>query len=105
MAHEITVTRNPDRNRYEATFAGDSTVAGFVDYQETHELVALTHTEVDAAFEGRGVANALARAALDDVRARDHKALVICPFILGWLRRHPEYRDLLYSAAPSAGRR
>ncbi|WP_420813971.1 hypothetical protein [Phytoactinopolyspora endophytica] len=25
---------------------------------------------------------------------------MICPFILGWLRHHPEYRDLLYRAPP-----
>ncbi|MFC5856218.1 hypothetical protein ACFPZI_31960 [Streptomyces chlorus] len=29
------------------------------------------------------------------------KALAICPYIISWLRNHPEYRDLLYNAAPS----
>ncbi|QCX27796.1 GNAT family N-acetyltransferase [Nocardioides jishulii] len=105
MAHDIKVTRNPDRNRYEATFDGESTVAGFVDYQETHELIVLTHTEVDPTFEGRGVANSLARAALDDVRQRGLKALVTCPFIIRWLRGHPEYRELLHNATPTAGGR
>ena len=23
---------------------------------------------------------------------------MVCPFVLGWLRRHPEYRDLLFNA-------
>ena len=72
-----------------------------IDYQETSELVVLTHTEVDPSFEGRGVGSALARAALDDVRERQLKALVICPFILSWLRRHPEYVDVLFNAPPS----
>lgn len=101
MSTDITVTNNPDRRRYEAT-AGGTTVAGFIDYQETSELVVLTHTEVDASFEGRGVGGALARAALDDIRDRELRALVICPFILGWLRNHPEYRDLLHNASPPA---
>ena len=26
------------------------------------------------------------------------KALVICPFILAWLRNHPEYRPVLFNA-------
>ena len=92
----VTVTRSADRRRYEASLGG--TVAGFVDYQETSELVVLTHTEVDPSFEGRGVGSALARAALDDVRERRLKALVVCPFILGWLRRHHDHVDVLFNA-------
>lgn len=99
-ASDVTVTRDPARHRYDA-FAGGPEVAGFVDYQETSELVVLTHTEVDPTFEGRGVASALARAALADIRERGLKALVICPFILSWLRRHPEYVDVLFNAPPA----
>ena len=96
----VTVTRNEDRRRYEA-FAGGTALAGFVDYQETSELVVLTHTEVDPSFEGLGVASALARAALDDIRDRQLKALVICPFINSWLRRHHDYVDVLYNEPPA----
>jgi predicted GNAT family acetyltransferase len=99
-ATDVTVTRDPVRHRYNALVAG-AEVSGFVDYQETSDLVVLTHTEVDQSFEGRGVGSALARAALDDVRERELKALVICPFILTWLRRHPEYVDVLFNAPPS----
>ncbi|WP_181313187.1 GNAT family N-acetyltransferase [Nocardioides campestrisoli] len=100
MSIDVNVIRNPDRQRYEADL-GEPPVAGFLDYQETDDLVVLTHTEVDPSFEGRGVGSALARAALDDIRARRLKALVICPYVLRWLRGHPEYRDLLFNAAPS----
>ncbi|TDB92370.1 GNAT family N-acetyltransferase [Actinomadura sp. 7K534] len=98
MSTDVTVTRSPARRRYEAS-VGDTAVAGFIDYEETSELIVLTHTEVAPAFEGRGVASTLARAALDEIRERDLKALVICPYIIAWLRRHPEYQDLLYNAA------
>ncbi|WP_262851820.1 GNAT family N-acetyltransferase [Mumia quercus] len=100
MSTDFTVTRDPHQHRYEAT-DDQSKVAGFVDYQETSEMVVLTHTEVDPAFEGRGVGSALARAALDDIRERELKALVVCPFILSWMRKHPEYRDVLFNATPS----
>ncbi|KRF32294.1 GNAT family N-acetyltransferase [Nocardioides sp. Soil805] len=100
MPPDVTVTNNAGRQRYEAV-VDHASVAGFVDYQETSELVVLTHTEVDPAFEGRGVGSALARSALDDIRERRLKALVICPFILGWLGRHPDYRGLLFNAPPS----
>lgn len=97
MRTDATVTNNAARRRYEAVVDQAGT-AGFIDYQETKELVVLTHTDVEPAFEGRGVGSALARSALEDIRDRRLKALVICPFILGWLRRHPEYVDVLYNA-------
>ena len=100
MSTDVTVTNNPDRQRYEAV-VDQATLAGFVEYQDTSELVVLTHTEVGTTFGGRGIGSALARAALDDVRERRLKALVICPFILSWLRTHPDYQDLLFNAPPS----
>ena len=100
MSTDFKVTNNPGGQRYEAV-VGQAAVAGYVEYQETSELVVLTHTEVDPAYEGRGIGSALARAALDDIRERRLKALVICPFIIGWLRNHPEYQGMLYNAPPS----
>jgi predicted GNAT family acetyltransferase len=99
MASRTDVTNNPERNRYEAHV--DGTLAGWVDYQLTTELVVVTHTEVEPSFEGQGIGSALARATMDDVRDQGRKALVICPFITGWIRHHPEYRDDLYGAPPS----
>lgn len=98
--NNVSVINNAEGHRYEA-LVEHATPAGFVEYQETSELVVLTHTEVDPRFEGRGIGGALARAALDDIRERRLKALVICPFILGWWRNHPEHQDLLYNAPPS----
>ena len=103
MPTDVAVTNNAVRQRYEG-LVDHGAVAGFVDYQQTSELVVLTHTEVDPSFEGRGVGSALARAALDDIRERHLKALVICPFILAWLGHHPEHRDLLFNAPPSTVR-
>lgn len=76
--NDVSVTNDAEGRRYEA-LVEQATVAGFVEYQETSELVVLTHTEVDPSFEGRGIGSALARAALDDIRERRLKALVICP--------------------------
>lgn len=99
MPEDVTTTHDADRHRYE-THVGD-TLAGFVDYQLTAELMVLTHTEVDEAFEGRGIGGRLARTALDDIRERGLRALVVCPFIKAWIGRHPEYADLLYGAPRS----
>ncbi|WP_442791381.1 GNAT family N-acetyltransferase [Micromonospora sp. NBC_01739] len=49
-------------------------------------------------YEGRGVGAALARAALDEARTANLRVLATCPFIAGWIARHPEYQDLLYQS-------
>lgn len=83
-----------ERNRFEARIEGR--LAGYADYLRSANLVVYPHTEVDPAFEGQGVGGALARAALEDARRRDLPVLVTCPFITGWMGRHPEYTDLAY---------
>ncbi|MGF1428106.1 GNAT family N-acetyltransferase [Kitasatospora sp. LaBMicrA B282] len=90
----VTVRDNPSAHRFEA--AVDGAGAGFAEYLRTDRLVVYPHTDVDPAFEGRGVGGALARAALDDARARGLPVLATCPFISAWMVRHPEYQDLAY---------
>ena len=89
----------PERQRYEALRDGE--VLGFAAYQKAAELIVFTHTEVDPSLEGKGVGGALVRAALDDVRGLGLKVLPICPFVQGWMLRHPEYVDLDYRQPPS----
>ena len=99
----VEVVHDNGARRYEGRV--DGALAGFADYQLTDELVVFTHTEVDPAFEGQGVGSAIARAALDDVRdAGARKVLPICPFIAGWIARHPDYAPLVYGAPRSTAR-
>ncbi|MFI7598307.1 GNAT family N-acetyltransferase [Actinoplanes sp. NPDC049681] len=91
---EIAVTDVPERERFEARDE-EGTLAGVITYQLTGGIIAYTHTNVDPAFEGHGVGSALARAAMDDARARGRTVVPICPFLGGWLDKHPEYESLL----------
>jgi predicted GNAT family acetyltransferase len=78
----------------EAEVGGE--LAGSAYYDSADDLIVFTHTEVDEAFEGHGVGSALARGALDDVRADGRRKVIArCPFIRGWIQRHPDYQDLL----------
>ena len=90
---DVTVVDQPSGTRYEG-FVGD-TLAGFVEYQDVDGERAVRHTEVFDAFEGKGVGSALARGVLDDLRAKGMKVRPFCPFTAGWIRRHPEYLDLV----------
>jgi uncharacterized protein len=90
---QLTVIDAEESSRFEAR-GGNGTLAGFLEYVRSDDLVVYPHTEVDPAFEGQGVGGTLARAALDDARARGLKVRAGCPFVAGWLVRHPEYKDL-----------
>lgn len=94
-AGDLTIADVPGAQRYEARAGGD--LAGFAAYIRGDALIAFVHTEVEEGHEGRGVGSALARAVLDDARASGLEVLAICPFIDGWISKHPEYEDLRYT--------
>jgi predicted GNAT family acetyltransferase len=87
----LSVTRRT--HDYEITV--DGTHAGLVAFEEQGSDVVFTHTEIDEAFGGKGVGGQLAQAALDDVRARGLSVVPMCPFIAGWISKHPDYADLV----------
>jgi uncharacterized protein len=93
---DITVVRNENQHRYEAVI--DGAVAGFAQFRSKPGQAIFWHTEVDPAYEGKGVGSVLARHALDDVRARGEQVVAQCPFIAAYIKRHPEYADLLLPA-------
>lgn len=88
-----TVRKNEDLKRYEILAGGE--VAGFAEYNVLANGVMFTHTEVQPAFEGRGLSSQLIRFALEDVRAMGTRAIPVCQFVAGFLRKHPEFQDLV----------
>lgn len=88
----VEVKDNRDESRFEAHVDGE--LAGFAEYRRKPDQIAFTHTEVS--LEGQGVGSALARQALDLVRAEGGLRVVpLCPFIKGWIDKHPDYQDLV----------
>ncbi|MFG1603870.1 NAD(+)/NADH kinase [Actinoplanes sp. NPDC049265] len=95
-AGDATVVDSFEQNRYEILLGGE--VAGVLHYRRHGTYVDLMHTEIDQAFEGRGLAGRLAAAAFTDARNRATPVKVTCPFVSGWLERHPEFSDLTQGA-------
>ncbi len=91
MAH---VRDNPDQRRYEV-FSDEGKLAGFAQYVKRGPRVIFTHTEIDDAFEGHGLGSQLARGALDDAASDGLRVVPLCPFIAGYIERHPRYQDLV----------
>lgn len=80
-------------HRFEAIEGGR--VVGFIDYKVRDGRHWLVHTEVDDAFQGSGVGDSLVALTLDDLRSRSAVVVPTCPFVAAWLRRHPDYEDLV----------
>ena len=92
---EIQVRDALKRGRYEVYV--DSVLAGYADYHSQPGLITVLHTEIDPAFEGRGVGSELVRRMLDDIRSRDARVLAVCPFVRAYLERHPEYAAMVWT--------
>ena len=94
----LVITDNADERRYEARIHEE--LAGWVDYGRVRDRFVALHTEVLPAFGGRGIASALVRRVLDDVRAAGGTVTPRCPFFVAPFERHPEDADLM---APPRG--
>jgi predicted GNAT family acetyltransferase len=90
---EPEVVDTPEASRYELRL-GDR-VIGFAAYRRRNDRVVFIHTEVDESYEGRGLGNRLAKAALDDVRGKGLVVVPLCPFIARYIQQHPEYHELV----------
>ena len=53
------------------------------------------HTFVPPAMRGRGIASALTAYALRHARDENQKVIPSCPFVAAFVRRHPEYQDVV----------
>lgn len=87
----VSVSRNDSAERYELVVGGTaahSPVAGFAAFQESETHIAFTHTEVDDAYQGQGLASRLAAEALADAVSRDRIIIPLCPYMARYLKRH-----------------
>ena len=82
---------NADASRFEISV--DEQVA-FLLFRLRGLKLSLIHTEVPPALQHQGLADALARAALDYARAQSLKVKVTLPVCREVLTRHPEFQDL-----------
>ncbi|WGW11921.1 GNAT family N-acetyltransferase [Saxibacter everestensis] len=92
---DIAVAHNPEQHRYE--LRDGNSVIGFTAYRlaaEERQMV-FVHTEVDPGYEGRGLAQRLAKFALDDVREQGKRVVPVCSFIAGFLAKDHSFDDIV----------
>ena len=87
-ATDVRVLDVPEHSRFEIR-VGDE-LAGFAEYRRRPSLIAFTHTLIDPRFEGRGLAHRLVETALSEARSAGQAVLPFCPFVRGFIGRHPD---------------
>lgn len=88
---DVVVRRDDATRLYEALIDGE--VVGTLAYETAGGHVSLTHSYVDRAHRHQGVASALARYALEDLRQRNTKPGIYCGFVADYVQDHPEWND------------
>src|SRR5262245_56810751 len=91
--NNLTIVNNQGAQRWEAH--ADQHVA-VAEYRRRGDTIYFIHTEVPRDLEGQGVASKLVKAALDDARAQHLAVVPFCPFVAGYIRRHPDYNALVH---------
>ena len=89
---EIKVTHNDAAGRFEAEV--DNYLAEADYYRKGNKMI-FTHTGVPRPIGGQGVANKLVKTALDYAREKNLEVVPLCSFVAVFIRRHPEYQDLV----------
>ena len=91
----VPVVNNVEANQFEARVDGQ---LALLAYSERDGVIDMRHTEVPEALEGHGVANELARTALEYAREKKLRVIPTCPFVRSYIRRHPQYANLTKDA-------
>jgi len=86
------VRDNSAQSRFELDVEGST---AFANYRLTPQAVVITHTETPRALRGRGVASELVAGALQLIRRDGRKVVAGCSFVSDYLRKHPEFSDLI----------
>ena len=90
----LRVSNNRGLNRYE--IREGQNLIGFSVYELSDDLITFIHTEVEPEFEGHGYGETLVKTMLEDVREKTAlRVEPVCPFVNAYMRRHPDYGDLL----------
>ena len=93
---EFVVRDNPEESRLETEVAGQIAT---LRYERHPHAVVLVETEVPPALRGRGVANALAKWAVETAERDGLRVVAVCPFVQAFIKRQTGNRSGEWSSA------
>jgi uncharacterized protein len=89
----LKIENNERAHRWEAHVGQQLAVT---NYRREGDTIFFTGTEVPHEPEGQGIASKLVKTALDEARAQHFAVVPYCPFVAGYIQRHPEYQDFVH---------
>jgi predicted GNAT family acetyltransferase len=92
MTSPPAVVHNAASQRFETSIEGQT---AYSKYLRVGSRIVIEHTEVPVNLEGQGVASRIVRAALEFARREQLTVVPLCPFTAAFVRRHPEFQDLV----------
>ena len=89
---DFKISDNKEKKRFEANIDGKT---AFIEYEHSENKLIINHTEVPEELGGKGVGSGMVKQVLKKAKAEGLKVESHCPFVSGYIERHPEYQDLL----------
>jgi predicted GNAT family acetyltransferase len=89
----LDIRNNENESRFETTVDGH---VAFIEYErEDPDRIVFTHTIVPDELSGRGIAGEMAKHVLAHARERHLTVVPQCAYVASYVKKHPEYEDLL----------
>jgi broad specificity phosphatase PhoE/predicted GNAT family acetyltransferase len=79
----------------EFTITVDGQTVGVVAFADRGDRRVFVHTEVDDAFQGRGLATILVQEAIKSTRADGLRVVAVCQMVATFLHKHKEFDDIV----------
>jgi len=83
---------NEDLKQLELNIDG---YAAFIKYKISGDRLFLIHTEAPIELQGKGAGSAIVEKAMEYAGDKGYKIVPLCPFVRAYLKRHPEWNDLI----------
>ena len=89
---DIPLTDNTAEQQFEMNISGH---IAFIAYEPSGDALALTHTEVPMALEGKGIGSTLVEKTLSYIEEKQQKIVPLCPFVSSYIKRHQEWQRIV----------
>jgi predicted GNAT family acetyltransferase len=83
----INIVNNERQEQFQAAVAGE---IAYMEYRLKDDMIVLMHTDVPEQLSGKGIATSLAAFAFRYAKENGLSVKVYCPFVLTYVKRHPE---------------
>ncbi len=91
----LAIFNNEQQQQFQVRLEGE---LASLEYRLHEGKIVLMHTEVPVTLGGRGIGSALVGFAFNYARENHLSVKVYCPFVAAYVKRHPEYQELIAKA-------